>query len=133
MKEENEEIEYVDGFDIPKRKLNKEEENRKVTLDRLKEWHYNVGEDFCDTFPSFNGTIFGGWLMGKYPTMSAEILSKLNTDTGLNAQPFMDLSIYTDGDGDDFYTDFSEFVNLTGACKRRVNEMLIIVNEYYNA
>lgn len=126
-----EEVETIDGYDIPKRKLTNEEQNRDVTLERLQEWHYKAGEDFCDTISSFNGTIFGGWLMGKYPAISAEILKELNSKYPVNAQPFMDLSVYTNSDGDDFYTDFAEFVNLTGACKRRVNELLIILCEYY--
>lgn len=123
----------VEGFDIPFRELTDVEKNSEVTLERFQDWHYAVGEDFCDQVGGINGLILGGWLMAEYPSKSLEILSVLNREGArCNAQPLMDLSMYeNDDDGDQFYSDFARFVNLTGNLKRRTNEILTIVTEYY--
>lgn len=120
------EIETIHGFDIPKRQLTEEEFNMEVTLERFNEFHYEVGEDFCDQFePFFNEKVLGGYLLCKYPEKAEEIIEIINegflTDFGSD--------VYEDEDG--FYTDLAEFINLTVHLKRRVNEVLIIIKEYY--
>ncbi len=76
------EVETIDGFDIPKRELTPEEANREVTLDRFHAWHAEVGEDFTDQFSSIDHKIYGGYLMAKYPNKSAEILAECNNKYG---------------------------------------------------
>jgi len=123
------EVETINGFDIPKRELTEEEASREVTLERFQEWHHEVGEDFTDQFSNINEKILGGYLLAKYPHKAKEILFELNTKYA-EAQNFQ--GIYEDDlDGDKFYTDLAEFINLTESLKKRVNQVLIQVMEHY--
>lgn len=127
---EQKEIETIDGFDIPKRMLTDEEANRDITLERFQEWHNEVGEDFCDQISNINEKILGGFLMCKHPDKSHQILKILNEKgDALELQ-----GIYEDDPHNDkFYTDFAEFINLTVHLKKRVNQILIQVMEYYKS
>ena len=137
MKEEKE-IETLDGFNIPLRELTEEEATRDITFDRFQEYHYSVGEDFVDQHESIvDYKVLGGWLLAKYPEHKVEICRVINDDLMPITQDF--LHLYTEiFEGEyyeteyKFYTDFAEFLNLTGAAKKRVNQILIQVDEYYN-
>lgn len=123
----------VNGFDIPLRKLTDEEKTRPVTWERFRDFHYAVGEDFLDQTGEGNVYIFAGWLLHKYPEHSADILRIVNKKYA-EIQNFNELEFlgYSDElDIDLLYCDFAEFVNLTGALKERVNQILIQVTEYY--
>lgn len=123
------EIETIDGFDIPKRELTEEEASREITLERFQEWHSAVGEDFVDQFSGIDVKILGGYLIAKYPHKSKLILTELNTKY---AEALGLQNIYEDDRcNDKFYTDLAEFINLTEHLKKRVNQVLIQVIEYY--
>lgn len=128
------EQETISGFDIPKRELTEEEKNRTITLDRFQNFHYDAGEDFLDTTGDGDHKIFCGWLMAKYPQASLEILEYCNKAGKYGEiNTFNECSMFdNDPSGDIFYTDVAEFANLTEHFKHRVNEVLIILDEYYN-
>jgi RNA polymerase subunit RPABC4/transcription elongation factor Spt4 len=132
-------MEQIPGFDIDIRILSREEKTRDITLERFNEFHYLVGEDFCDTCGhTVNGQIFAGYIMGIHPEWSSEILKKCNTKHG--PEPLSMMYVYIDMlDIDDeekkcdvFYTDFSNFINLTSYLKERINMILIRVEEEYS-
>jgi len=129
---DNEEVETVYGFDIPKRELSEEEATREVTLERFQNFHRNAGEDFVDQFPHVNVKIFGGYMMAKHPELSAKLLQILNNKHSetLDIEHLIDEE-YDDNNGDQFYTELAEFINLTGNLKKMVNQVLIQVDEYY--
>jgi hypothetical protein len=122
------EIETIDGFDILKRELTEEESTREITLERFQEWHCSAGEDFVDQYENINAQIFGGYLMCMYPNKSSIILNALNKKYP-SVQSLK--NIYENDDDDKFYTDLASFINLTVALKKRVNQILIQVVEYY--
>lgn len=128
------EVETIDGFDIPLRELTVEEANKEITFDRIQSFHYDAGEDYLDTcsLDKQAEKIFLGFLMAKRPDLSKDILSVANGG-------YIDSEFYTlfeqEGDkydSDTFYILFAEFANLTGNLKKRINQVLIQVDEYYN-
>jgi hypothetical protein len=130
------EQETVNGFDIPIRKLTEEEQSRDITLQRFKEFHYSAGEDFLDTTSEGDAKIFAGYLLHKYPKLSKDILDIVNEKGKyLEIRSFVELEPLDYNDKEDIemlYQDFSDFCNLTEHLKRRVNQVLIQVKEYYN-
>lgn len=127
--------EIIDGFDIPKRELTEEEATRDITLERFNNFHYSAGEDFCDQVGYIiDHKVLGGWFLHKYPAEVSTITEVCNDRFG-EALGFQELDVYTDPDGhtnfDLFYTDLAEFINVTTRLKRRVNQILIQVDEYY--
>lgn len=132
--------ERIEGFDIPLRELTEEEASRSITLERFKDFHYEVGEDFVDQIGSVNtktfALIFAGFAMAKHPEWSIEILSKCNNAlTEVYTQLILDVyeeNTSDDDQGDTFYSDLAEFLNLTINAKKRVNQVLIQVAEYYS-
>lgn len=127
------ELETVEGSTIPARELTSEEINREITLERFNEYHYEVGEDFLDQIGSVNNSrialTFGGFAMAKHPHLSADILKATNVK-----DPYTQLvkEVYDEFYDDDiFYSDFADFLNLTGEAKKRVNKVLILTAEYY--
>jgi len=70
-------------------------------------------------------------MLAKHPDWCAEILEICNDNYGeaLNIE-----HLYVDKGltEDEFYTDLAEFINLTVALKKRVNQVLIQVAEQYN-
>ncbi len=120
----------IPGFDIQMRELTEEEANREITLDRFSQFHYDAGEDFIDSYENcVNTEIFCGWCLHKFPDKSAEILEIANgKQFTFGVQSCMDL--YDNHEA--FYEDFATFLNLTSAAKKRVNQVLIQVEEYYN-
>jgi len=86
--------------------------------------------------------IFGGYLLRKFPEHSKEILDFINEEnrSGGN-QLTVDIHMYKDLeflgwddeiDTDKLYLTFIEFANQTEHIKRRVNQVLIQIDEYYN-
>lgn len=127
------ELETVEGSTIPARELTSEEINREITLERFNEYHYEVGEDFLDQIGSVNNSrialTFGGFAMANHPHLSADILKATNVK-----DPYTQLvkEVYDEFYDDDiFYSDFADFLNLTGEAKKRVNKVLILTAEYY--
>lgn len=133
------EQETVNGYDIPLRKLNEEESTREISVERFREFHYAAGEDFLDgqSEGPVQGFIFGGWLIHKYPAMSKEILDHINENIEyLDMHCFKDIDFLgeyiKDEDIDQIYFEVAEFANQTEALKKRINQTLIQVCEYYN-
>ena len=125
--------ETIIGFDIQKRELTTEESNKEITLERFNDFHYEAGEDFCDTCSSFmNHLIIGGYLIAKHPELSLEILKSCNDKNGdvLGLIEVYEVEL-GDESNDIFYKDLSEFANLTKGLKRNINQILIQVAEYY--
>jgi hypothetical protein len=131
------EEETIEGFTIPFRELTEEEASRTITLERFIDFHHEVGEDFVDQIGSVNDTrialIFAGFAMSKHPEWSTEILSQCNRDS-VYTQLIKDVyaeyeTAYSD---ETFYSEFAEFLNLTIESRKRVNQVLIQVAEYYD-
>lgn len=131
-----EEIETIEGFDIPLRELTEEESLREITLERFQKFHHEAGEDFVDQVLSVNtdkiACQFMGFALAKHPGWNEELLSSCN-----KKNPYTQLvqDVYNDHDesmdGDLFYSDFAEFINLTVYTKKRVNQVLIQIEEHY--
>lgn len=128
-------IETITGFDIPVRPLTDEEASRDVTLERFNNFHADAGEDFADTCGlTINPYVFVGFLMAKHPDWSHGLVDCINKGGDANSLR----NFYIDELGstieaeDAFYTDLAEFVNLTKYAKKRVNQILIQIDEYYN-
>ena len=112
----------IDGFDIKQRELTDEEQNRPVTWERIKSFHYSAGEDYFDTVGyNINIAIFGGWLMSQHKDLSTQILNVLN-DQHRDMNDFKEIDSFgycEDKDIDLIYLDFSRFVNCTTHLKYR--------------
>ena len=128
------EQETIVGFDIAKRPLTEEEQNREITLERFNEFHYKAGEDFCDTCGSFmNHLIIGGYLIAKHPEISLELLKVCNDkyDETLGLMRVYEDKL-SDENNEIFYADLAEFANLTKGLKKNINQVLIQISEYPN-
>jgi hypothetical protein len=132
-----EEQETIEGFNIPLRELTLEESLRPITLARFNDFHYEVGEDFIDQIGSVNTAriafIFAGFAIAKHPDWSIDLLDQCNRSS-VYIQLIKDVYAEntSDSDQDDtFYSEFAEFLNLTIETKKRVNQVLIQVEEYY--
>lgn len=131
-----EEEKTIEGFSIPFRKLTEEEASRPITLERFIDFHHKAGEDFIDQIGTMNSSqlalIFAGYAMAKHPEFIDEILEQCNRHmvyTQLIQQVY---DAHDDqGNGDLFYSDFADFLNLTIIYKKRANQVLIQVAEYY--
>lgn len=127
--------ECIYGFDIEKRELTEEEKTRDLTVDRIREFHYLVGEDFLDTCDTVNAEVFAGYLLAKFPHKNKEILNILNKKKNfLECMSFSDIDIFSYDDKldmDKLYVYYCDFINLTGANKERDNQVLIQVVEHY--
>lgn len=121
------EQETITGFQIALRELTQEEASREITLDRFSEFHYLVGEDFCDLCGSFiSHKVLAGYLIAKHPEFAPEYLDVCNDKYG----EAIDLMLDSDKD-DEFYSDLAELANLTVNLKKNINQVLIQVAEYY--
>ncbi|MEO6305115.1 MAG: hypothetical protein ABIP51_18295 [Bacteroidia bacterium] len=104
--------------------LTEEEASQEITLERINEYHYAVGEDFIDQNESIlNGTVFAGWMLCRYPQWATEILKELNSKY-FGIQNLMEVYEDDNGEYETFYKDFCELVNLTVSAKARVNKVL---------
>ena len=127
--------ERLEGFLIRKRELTEEEANREIKYEHFETYHHEVGEDFTDQHTNVvNGHVFGGWLLGKHPQWKDNILQILNNHP--DSQEFFhmygeELGHENEESWVQFYTDYAEFLNLTGAARRRANQILIQIAEYY--
>lgn len=128
--------ETIDGFSIKKRPMTEEELLQDITYERFENYHHAVGENFVDQHSSATDElVFLGFCIAKHPEISLELLECYNE----NRKYFELLTIetffeeYFDEDGYKmFYTLLAEFLNLTNVSKRYVNEILIMVDEYYS-
>lgn len=128
-----EEIETIIGFDIPKRELTEEEKSREITIERIRDFHYTVGEDFLDQTSLGDAKIFAGFIAHKYPDKAKDIY-KINNCKGiyLTIASFTDLfSFNEDEDIKGLYFEFVEFANTTSYLKEYINQVLIQVDEFY--
>ena len=130
-KKEDDEEETLDGYDIPLRKLTEEEAARPITLDRFNDFHADVCEDFVDQFGNIDIKVLSGYMMAKHPELSKEILEVCNDEYGeaLGIKHLFEDNGLTE---DAFYTELADFINLTVNLKKRVNQILIQIYEYYN-
>ncbi len=117
-----------------RRDLTDEEMSRPITWERIRDYHYCVGEDFLDQGSEGCGLIFAGYMLGIRPQDSKEILQVVNdSNRRCDIQDFMELYGYCEkGDIDELYYYFADFCNLTENTKRLVNERLIWTEEYYD-
>lgn len=118
------------GFTIPIREMSEEEYLTPITLERFNDFHHEVGEDFCDQVGYLiDPKVYGGFLLHKYPNKNTEILEALVDKDMISYQNVYDFSSV---DWEDvFYSDLSEFLNLTILTKARVNQVLIQIAEHY--
>jgi len=133
--DENGVIVQIDGFTIPKLKLSEEDAKMPLTIYRIRDFHYEVGEDFLDQFCNIaDYKVFAGFIAHKHPKIAHEIYSTMNKAGKYGEiNTFSDLSIYED-DVDDvsaIYIDFVDFVNTTVNALKRVNEVLLSVAHHY--
>ena len=123
----------IDGFDIPYRELSEKEANMDITWQRFRDFHYAVGEDFLDTTGYGDLKLMSGWLIHKYPDISLDILDICNHNNELLYLSELKLFSYDeDKDIDKLYIEFAEFCNQTKHLKCNVNQILILVSEYYD-
>lgn len=124
----------VYGFSIPLRELTEEEKTRDITIERIRDFHYDAGEDYLDCCDTCDPQAFGLWLLNKYPDHQDDIKEILK-DRFLEVNTFnSELDMYgfdNDEDIDTIYFDYCEYVNTTTALKERDNQILIQVAEYY--
>ena len=134
----SEEKETISGFDIEKRELTQEEKNLDITIERIRNFHYDAGEDLLDQvgYEFGNAFIFAGFILHKHSQHSKMILDHVNENQkNLDIHCFNELDIYEYNEEDDIdgiYYDLVEFLNLTEHAKARANQILIQVDEYYN-
>lgn len=135
----DQDLETIDGFDIPNRELTEEEANRDITLERFQEWHHEVGEDFIDQHSYGDPKVFLGFTMSKYPEYSIQLLEESNKANAKGGWGYTIQDIqhfFRDETGDDeeekFYTLYADFVNHTKFTKANVNRQLILVMEHYS-
>lgn len=128
-------IENVHGHTIPRRLLTESESTRKVTLDRFDNYHHAVGEDFVDQHEVFfNERFVAGYILCKYPDWNKELIDAINQKYSSVGTI---LEVYKEKIEDDetsintFYSDLSEFINLTVQTKEKVNQVLIQLEEYH--
>lgn len=97
-----------------------------ITVERFRDWHYEVGEDFLDQTGEGNHLIFGGYLLAKYPHRSKEILKVCNDKYGgcQNYRELPELEFDEEKDIENLYVVFAEFCNLTEHLKKRVDRIL---------
>lgn len=102
------------------------QEIQDITVERFRDWHYKVGEDFLDQTSEGNHLIFGGYLLAKYPHRSKEILDICNDNYGecQDYRKLPELELDEEKDIDNLYVVFAEFCNLTEHLKSRVDRIL---------
>lgn len=126
-------IEMIEGFNIPFIELAPEEANLEIDLDRFKLFHFDVGEDFVDSFhvDHYEFLIFSGYVMATRPELASSVLKLCSNPS---SEPLTLKYLYEENDltEDDFYTDFAAFLNLTDKLRQRVNQVLIQVANHYD-
>lgn len=126
----------ITGFSILKRELTEEEASREVTIERIRDFHYEAGEDFLDIADDARAEIFAGFIVHKYKDRAAKIYDICNSNKGylsvMDFKEFYEPEYNEEEDIDQIYFDYIEFVNTTVHLKKRVNQVLIQVMEYYN-
>jgi len=122
----------IPGFSIPIKELTTEELLQDLTLERIQDFHYEAGEDLCDTLDinTHVAKLITGYVMCKYPDL-AEIFHR--ESNGGDIQGLMDVynCHLNDENSDKFYSDFCEVINCTEITKARINQVLIQVKEHY--
>ena len=119
----------VPGFSIKLRQLTEEEYKQDITLERIQDFHHEVGEDLLDTtgYVCNNlNKLVSGYLMCKYPHLASQINEASNEEL-LSVCHVID-DYFEDG-GDTFYSDFCTVVNYTELTKARINQILIQTTE----
>lgn len=103
----------------------------KLTVDRVIDFEMDMGEAITDMVSCGNPTVFGGFLLGRLPEKSKEILSVVNSkycDDFSNYQEEVFASDVEQAADDDGFREFMghlvDFINLTEHTKKRVLELL---------
>ena len=114
--------------------LTAEQKKLPITWERIREYHYTVGEDFFDQGNDGNGYIFSGWLIAKYP-QHFEALCAISNDAGFSICAYD----YDDILGEDMekdiqvvYIEYADFCNHTVALLEEMNQVLLETVELYN-
>jgi len=134
----SEEKETISGFDIEKRELTQEEKEREITIERIRGFHYDAGEDLLDQvgYEFGNPFIFAGFVLHKHKEYAKMIIDHVNEEgEHLDIHCFKKLEIYEYNEEDEIdgiYYDLVEFLNLTENAKARANQILIQLDEYYD-
>jgi hypothetical protein len=129
------EQETIDGYNIPSRELTEEEATRPLTTDRIRNYEVTVGESFLDTHgSSINLQAIMGFLMARYPEKASELLEMGNNKFG-DLNDLNDIFVpseWTEKLHCEMLQNICDFINLTVSTKKRINKVLIIVDEHYN-
>lgn len=129
------EEETVDGHDIPLRELTEEEKLKEITPERIRNYEIDCGESFLDQHGStFDTQIVIGFFLAKHPERAVELLEISNSKYAevLNIEHEF-VPEYNEEEYNKFLQTLCDFVNLTVNTKRRLNQILIQVDEHYNS
>lgn len=124
------------------REFTEEELSRDITFERIRDYHYSVGEDFVDQNESIgDARILLGFIIAKSPELTSGLIELANSKVG-KPWPYcltvQDILGYLDCEGDSeaghnaFYTLYADFANHTVKMKAEINKILISTEEHYN-
>ena len=127
----------IPGFDIPALELTEDQKLEPITIERIREFHYTVGEDFLDNCEIGDRDEFSQVLLENRPELSDEIEDYLRSDPwveipGFN-EVFCNLGIDYDEENDisSIYHDYVDYCNNNEGIKSEVNTILYSVADYY--
>lgn len=114
------------------REFTPEELAQPITLERINEYHVNIGEDFADQQTIGVPMMFAGFLLAKYPDKGKTIIRIVN-EGYLDMQCLQEVfgEEMDDASNNAFYTEYAEYINHTSFSKAEVNKVLITKKEHY--
>lgn len=119
-------------MDKPKREFTPEELGQEITLERINEYHGEVGEDFADQQTIGSPLMFAGFLLAKFPDKAKRIIELANEHPDIHCFQEIFGEEGTNEESDTFYAIYAEYINHTEYSKAEVNKVLILAKEHYN-
>lgn len=113
------------------REFTPEELSQPITLERINEYHREIGEDFTDQQSIGEPLIFAGFLLARYPDKAEIIIRLANSRPDMLALQEVFGEEGTDETSDAFYTEYCEYINYTTYSKAEVNKVLLSTKEHY--
>lgn len=107
--------------------MTEEDLNRDHSLMRFRAYERKVGVTFIDDYPAESNTmILVGWIAHKYKHLAKELYAAVSGVYGLDNGEVYDWYVKESAENgsDNFYRDYSEFLNSTDATKQRINKIL---------
>lgn len=123
----------IPGFDIPALELTEDQKIEPITVARIRDFHYNVGEDFLDNCEVGHVEAFTAILLERRPELAhyVEEYSIMSIHEFIEIMDIEGILYDEENDVYPIYHDYAAYCNTYLDVLEKVNVILFSVEDYY--